>query len=140
MSGASIRQIVAIDRSNHGMSEIQVADSFSNVPRLFRIEGSRLSFTHCAKAAVARADISAEHEGRGPIGPAFENIGTTRFLTDAVQIESLDQLRPLFLIGRVTQAEAQAFGLRLTDLLIIADFSEFAGQLFTSGGILRPFG
>ena len=88
---------------------------------------------------MARADIAAEHEGRGSIGPAFKNVGTARFLADGVQIETFDQLQHLVLIGRVAQADAQPFGLWLTDLLIVADYTEFAGQLFTSGGILRAF-
>jgi hypothetical protein len=79
------------------------------------------------------ANIAAEHERRGAIRPALENIGTTRFLTDRVQVESFDQLQHLVLIGWVTQTDAQPFGFWLTDLLIVADYSEFAGQLITSG-------
>ena len=119
------------------MGKVQVADSFGDVSRLFRIECARLPFADRAESAMTRADVAAEHESRGAIGPALENVRTTRFLTNGVQIESFDQLQHLVLIGRVAQTDAQPFGLWLTDLLIVADYTEFAGQLFTSAGILR---
>ena len=119
------------------MSKVQVTDSFSNVSRLFRIERAGLTFANRAKSTMACTDVAAKHEGCGAIGPAFEDVGAARFLADGVQIESFDQLQHLVLIGWVTQADAQPFRLWLTDLLIVADYTEFAGQLFTSAAILR---
>src|SRR5215213_4282439 len=86
---------------------------------------------------MSRADVAAEHKRGRAIRPALENVRTTRFLADGVQVESFNQLQNLVLIGRVAQTDAQPFGLGLTDFLIIADYSEFAGQLFTSATILR---
>jgi hypothetical protein len=86
---------------------------------------------------VTRADVAAEHERGGAIGPTLENVWAARFLADGVQVKTFDQLQHLVLIGRVAEADAQPFGLGLTDLLIVADYSEFAGQLFTSGRILQ---
>jgi hypothetical protein len=114
-----------------------MADSFCNVAWFFRIQSSGLPFADRAESTMTRADIASKHEGRGPIGPAFKNIRTARFLTDSVQVESFDQLQHLVLICGVAQPDAQPFGLWLTDFLIVADYTEFAGQLFTSGGILR---
>ena len=114
--------------------------SFRNVPRFFRIEKSGLSFSDRAKTTMTRANITAEHERGGAIGPALKNVGTARFLTDGVEVESLDQLQHLVLIGRVAQTDAQPLGLGLTDFLIVADYTEFAGQLITSEGILRALG
>src|ERR1044072_9953791 len=122
------------------MCEVQVADSFGDVARFFRIERARRAFADCAESAVACADVAAEHEGCGAIGPAFENVWTARFLADGVQIETFNQLQYLILISRVAQADAQPLGFGLTDLLIVADYSEFAGQLFTSAANLRAFG
>src|SRR5262249_6026995 len=119
------------------MSKVQVADSFGNMARLFRIKRAGLTFADRAKSTMARADVAAQHEGCGAIGPAFKNVRTACFLTDGVQVESFDQLQHLVLIGWVTQADAQPFGFWLADLLIVADYTEFAGQLFTSAGILR---
>src|ERR1044072_5107244 len=120
------------------MCEGQVADSFGAVGRFFRIERARRAFADCAESAVACADVAAEHEGCGAIGPAFKNVWTARFLADGVQVETFDQLQHLVLIGRIAESDAQPLGLWLTDLLIVADYTEFAGQLFTSAGILRP--
>src|SRR5262245_58130568 len=116
-----------------------MADGFGNVSRLFGIERAWLTFADCAEAAVARADVAAEHEGCGAIGPAFKDVGTTRFLANGVQVESFDQLQHFVLIGRIANTDAEPFGLWLADFLIVADYTEFAGQLFTSGRILRPF-
>ena len=119
------------------MSKVQVADGFGNVARFVRIQRTRLAFADRAEATVARADVAAEHEGGGAIGPAFKDVGTARFLADGVQVETFDQLQHLVLVRWVAQADAQPFGFGLTDLLIVADYSEFAGQLFTSAGILQ---
>src|SRR5262245_60249244 len=119
------------------MRQVQVVHSFCDVSRLVRIEIARLPFADCAEAAMTRADVATEHERRSAIGPTLENIWTTSFLTDGVQVESFDQLQHLVLVGWVTQADAQPFGFGLTYLLIVADYTEFAGQLITSGMILQ---
>ena len=112
-------------------------NSFGNVTRFFGIEESGLSFSYGTEAAMTRADVAAEHKRGGAIGPTLENVWTTRFLADGVQVETFDQLQHLILVGGVAQSDAQPFGFGLTDLLIVADYSEFAGQLFTSAGILQ---
>ena len=116
-----------------------MTNSFGDVSRLFGIETAGLSFTHCAEAAMTRADVAAEHERRSPVGPALKNVWTTGFLTNGVQVESFDQLQHLVLVCWIAQADAQPFGFGLTYLLIVADYTEFAGQLITSTRILRGF-
>jgi hypothetical protein len=110
---------------------------FGYVAWLLGIERARLALAHRAEAAMTRADVAAEHERGGAIGPTLENVWAARFLADGVQVQTFDQLQHLVLVGRVAEADAQPFGLGLTDLLIVADYSEFAGQLFTSGRILQ---
>ena len=114
-----------------------MTNSFSDVSRLVRIETARLTFSDCAKAAMTRADVATEHERRRPISPTLEDVRTTRFLANGVQVESFDQLQHLVLIGWIAEANAQPFGFGLTYLLIVADYTEFAGQLNTSGMILQ---
>src|SRR5262249_29176949 len=114
-----------------------VVHGFGDVSRLFRIETAGLSFTDRAEAAMTRADVAAEHERRGAVGPTLENVWTTSFLTNSVQVESFDQLQHLVLIRWIAQTDAQPFGLGLTYLLVVADYTEFAGQLTTSGKILQ---
>ena len=110
---------------------------FGDVTRLFSIQVARLALTDGAEPAMTRANVAAEHERRGAIGPTLKYVRTTCFLTNRVQIESFDQLQHLVLIRRIAQADAKPFGLRLADLLVVADYSEFAGQLITSGRILH---
>src|SRR6185369_12447487 len=109
-----------------------MTDGFSDVSRLFRVETAGLSFADRAKAAMTRADVTAEHESRSPIGPALENVWTSGFLTDCVQVESFDQLQHLVLVCWIAETNAQPFGFGLTYLLIVTDYTEFAGQLITS--------
>ncbi len=87
------------------------------------IEISGFSFSDCAKSAMPRADVAAEHERRRSIRPALKNVRTARFLTNRVQVESLDQFEHMVLIGRIAQADAQPFRLGLTDLLIVTDYA-----------------
>jgi hypothetical protein len=89
---------------------------------------------------VTGANVTAEHESSCAIGPTFENVRTTRFLADGVQIETFDQLQHVVLIRRIAQTDAKPFRLGLADLLVIADYTEFAGQWITSKGILRGKG
>lgn len=114
-----------------------MAHSFGNMTWLFRIQEAWLPFPHSTKTAMTRTDIAAKHERSCAIGPTLKNVGTTRFLTNRVQIEPFNQLEHIILIGWVAETYAKPFRLGLTDLLIVADYTEFAGQLFTSGGILR---
>src|ERR1051325_5919734 len=119
------------------MREIQVVNSFGDVSRLIPVETAGLSFADRAEAAMTRADVAAEHERRSSIGPTLKNVRTTSFLTNGVQVESFDQLQHLVLIRGVAQSNAQPFGFGLTYLLIVADYTEFAGQLTTSREILQ---
>ena len=117
-----------------------MVDCFGDVTRFFRVQKSRLSFPDGAKAAMTCADIAAEHESGGAIGPAFEDVRAARFLADGVQVESFDQLQHTVLVGRIAQPDAKPLRLGLADFLVVADYSEFAGQLFTSERILRALG
>ena len=135
--GAAIRQIVPIHGRDNCVSEIQMIHSFRDVTRLFSIERARQAFTDRAEPAMTRADVAAQHERRGAIGPTLKNVGTTGFLADGVQVKSFNQLQHLVLRRWVAETNAQPLGLGFTDLLKVADYSEFAGQLITSVTILR---
>ena len=89
---------------------------------------------------MTRADIPAEHESRGAVGPTFKDVRAAGFLADSVQVETFDQLQDLILVGRITQPDAKPFRFGLPDFLVVADYSEFAGQLITSGEILHGDG
>jgi hypothetical protein len=122
MSGAAVRQVIAIHGSDHRMSQVQVLDCFRNVPRLFAVERARFSFSDRAKAAVPRADIATQHESRRSIGPAFEDVRTTRFLADRMKIQALDQLQHLILVSRIAQTNLEPGGFGLAWLRGVADY------------------
>src|SRR5262245_5359591 len=102
---------------------------FSNVSRFLRVETARLPFADSAKTAVARADVAAEHESRRAIRPALKDVWATRFLANRVEIETFNQLQDVVLVSRITQSNAEPLGFGLTYFLVVADYSEFAGQL-----------
>ena len=97
-----------------------------DVAWFIRVKPAGFAFTDGAEAAVARADIAAQHERGRTIGPALENVGALCFLTDRVQVEALDQLEQMVLIRRIAQTNAQPFGLWLTWFLV--ENRKFAGQ------------
>jgi len=103
--------------------EIQMAHGFGNVPRLFGVKTAGLTFSDCTETAVARADVPAEHERRRPVRPALKNVRTTRFLTNGVEIQALDQFEHLVLIGGIAEPDAQPFRFGLTNLLIVTDYA-----------------
>ena len=116
MPGAAVRQIVAVHRSDDRVREIQMTHSLCDVAGLVGVERPRRAFTNRAEPAMARADIPAEHKGSSPVSPAFEDVRAPRFLTNRVQVQTLNQLQQMILVGRIAQTNAQPFGLRLAGL------------------------
>ena len=77
---------------------------------------------------MSGANVTAQHERRRAIGPAFENVWTTCFLANCMQVQAVDQLEHVVLIRRITQADLEPFRLGLPRLGI-SNYSKFAGQL-----------
>src|SRR5205085_4823287 len=127
MRRTTVGQIVAINRSDDRVREVEMAHSFGDVARLIRIKLHRLSFVDRAETAMARAGVAAEHEGRGAIRPALEDVRAARLLTDRVQVQAFDELQHVVLICRIAEPNLQPFRLRLAWLWIIDD-SQFASH------------
>src|SRR4029453_10982261 len=53
---------------------------------LLAILPDRLAVRHRAVAAMARAHVAQDHEGRGGLFPALADVRTTRLLADRVQV------------------------------------------------------
>ena len=100
-----------------------MGNCFGDVAGFFRIECAGLSFAHRAEAAMTRADVAAEHERRGAIRPAFEDVWTARFLAHGVEVESFDQLQNVVLVRRIAETDPEPFGLWLTGFLVVADYA-----------------
>src|SRR5947207_7811218 len=87
---------------------------FGNVTRLLGIERARRAFAYCAKSAMTGTDVAAQHKGRSPISPALEDVWAPCFLTNRVQVQALNQVEQMVLIGWIAQANSQPTGFRLT--------------------------
>jgi hypothetical protein len=98
------------------VDEIQVSHRFRYVTGFLAVERSGLPFAHRTKAAVARADVTAEHECRRAIRPAFKDVGATRLLADRVKIQTFDQPQHIVLVGGIAQANPEPVRLWLTGL------------------------
>ena len=109
----------------------------SNVPRLFAIEEPRFPLADRAKAAMTRADVTAEHEGCSAIRPTLENVRTACFLANCVQIQPLDQLQDVVLVRRIAQSDLQPLRFWLTGFRNVADYSKFARQGISPGFICK---
>jgi len=57
-----------------------------SVKWLERVEVHRLALIDRAETAVARAGVAAEHEGRGAVRPALEDVRAACFLTNGVKV------------------------------------------------------
>jgi len=101
--------------------EIQVSHRFRYVMRFLTVERAGLPFIYRTKAAMARTDVTSEHECRRAVRPAFEDIGATRFLADRVKIQTFDQLQHIVLVGWVAETNPEPVRLRLARPGRIAD-------------------
>src|SRR5437868_5260960 len=87
---------------------------FGNVTRLLWIEGARCPLAYCAKSAMTGTDVAAQHKGRSPISPALEDVWAPCFLTNRMQIQALNQVEQMVLIGWIAQTNPQPSGFWLT--------------------------
>ena len=88
---AEIREIVAVDRGDHGVAQAHPRDCPCDSRRLERVVPGRLSRLDVAEAAAARAGVAEDHECRRPALPALADIRAGRLLADRVQVLGLDQ-------------------------------------------------
>jgi hypothetical protein len=75
---------------------------------------------------MTRTDVATEHERGGAIRPALKDVRTLGFLTNRVQVQTLDQLEQMVLVRRIAQTNPQPFGLWLTRFLV--ENLKLAGQ------------
>ena len=76
-----------------------------DVGRFHRVEIHRLALVYGTKAAMPRAGVAAEHECRGLVRPAFENVRAFCFLANGMEIEAVDQLKHGILIARIAKLD-----------------------------------
>jgi len=91
------------------------------VARFFRIKRTGRAFSDRSKATVPRANIAAKHESRGAIRPAFKDVWAAGFLTNRVQVETLNQFHNVVLVGGIAQTNLQPVGFWPAGLRDVAD-------------------
>jgi len=105
-----------------------MSNGLGDVAGFFRVERTRLTFADSTKTAMARADVTTQHERCSAIGPTLKNVRATRLLAHGVKIQTLNQLEHVVLVCRVTQSNLEPLGFGLAGFRIIADYSKFSGQ------------
>jgi hypothetical protein len=96
---------------------------------------------------MSRADVARQHEGGRAVRPTLEDVRAARFLTNRVQVQSLNQTQHVILVRRVADANLQPFGLwpaksgttlrrNVADNFKFAAQNSFTPKLFESAAIL----
>src|SRR6185503_12329218 len=104
MRGAAVRQLVAIDARDYGVLHTESLHRFANVTRFVGVERDRPSFADGAEAAMPRADVAKNHEGRRTLAPALEDVWATSLLTNGVQAQVVDH--PIHIIERIVRTNS----------------------------------
>src|SRR6266849_2922300 len=107
-----------------------MSHSLSDVARFVCVKRARSAFANRAEAAMARADVAAQHEGCCAIGPALENVRALCFLANRVQVQALNQFEQAILVSRIAQTDPEPLGLWLT-WFGVKDV-KFAGQILVT--------
>src|SRR4051794_41425730 len=100
MPGATVIEIVAIDRGHDDMVEAELGDRIADPPRLVRVEQIGPPGRDVAEGAGARADRAQDHYRRVPVLPALADIRTGRLLADGMQAEFAHQPPRRVIFGR----------------------------------------
>src|SRR6266404_54277 len=88
--GTAIRQVVAVDGGDDDVPQPETRHGVGHARRLIRIDGERTAVTDGAEAAIARAGVAEQHEGRGVVRPALADVRALRFLAHRVQTKIAD--------------------------------------------------
>ena len=113
---AAVREIVAIDRGDDDVIEIEGADRAGDALGLRAIRRGGPSVRDRAVRAGARADVAENHEGRRAVIPALADVRALRFLADRVQLEAAHQPLQPQIARRSRRADLQPLRLRLPRL------------------------
>src|SRR6185436_3452082 len=90
MRCAAVRQFVPIDAGDNGVLHTKSLNCFANVTRFIGVKRNRPSLADRAEAAMPRADVAKNHEGRSALAPAFEDVWAASLLTHGVQAQVVD--------------------------------------------------
>ena len=89
--GAAVGQIVAGDAGDGGVPQAHGLHRLRDPPGFAPIECGGAACVDLAEVAPPGALASADEERRLTVLPAFEDVGTSRFLTHGVQVLAVDE-------------------------------------------------
>ena len=115
--GAAVLQVVAIDRRDDDVVQLELLDRVGHPLGLLRVHRSWASVRHRAVGAGACADVAQDHEGRGPVIPALADVRASRFLAHGVQVEVAHDRLESQVARRPGRPDFQPVGFRQPGLL-----------------------
>jgi hypothetical protein len=80
VAGATVFQIIAVDRGYDYILQLHLFDGFGQLARLIWGEGVRLAMTHIAKRTASGTDFTHNHEGGRTVGKTLPYIRAAGFL------------------------------------------------------------
>src|SRR5437588_4775419 len=105
-AGATVAEVVAVDRRDDSVAEAQLGHRVGDAKRLTEVELRGPAGRDGAEPAGARADVAEDHEGGGSPVPTIEDVGTARFLANRVQAAATHDLLQIFEVLAFRDAHA----------------------------------
>ena len=90
--GAAVGKVVAGDGGHDGEGESHPVDGLGDPLGFAGVEGDGPPGVDEAEAAGAGAALAVDHEGRGAVGPALEDVRAARLLAHGDEVEVADRL------------------------------------------------
>ena len=87
MPGATVVEVVAIDRGDDSVLEIHLMDRLCGTERLEDVELGRLARRHIAERAGPGALVPEDHQGGGPHSPALVDVGAVGLFAHGVELQ-----------------------------------------------------
>ncbi len=109
--GASVRQIVAVDRRDDDVAQAERVDGVGDADRFVGIGGLGTSVRHRAIGARAGAHLAENHERGGAVMPALADVRALRFLAHGVEVELAHEALEPGEVGRPGRAHLEPLGL-----------------------------
>ena len=83
--GATVAQVVSIDRGDHHVAESHQFDRVGQVSRFVGVKRLRTTVCHIAEWATTGAQVTHDHERRRAVGETFAEIRARSFLANGMQ-------------------------------------------------------
>ena len=86
MLGATITQIITVDRGDHHILQAHISNRGRQVDWLFGIQRIRTAVANVTERAATCTDVAHDHKGCGTAAETLSQIRTTGFLANGMQL------------------------------------------------------